>query len=352
MGHRPLFLVTKRLTHMCAKWHTWRDRAARLVLLDCIFLGVVACPKIKGVDGFSLVSTADRGIMTQSKHVFVNYSSPYVQDATARFYLTLPVFRQRIIPSDWKTALYTRTYVPLALASGESVLHPFRWVVRFLGEKVDVDHARELKSRSSPCVLPADFPQQFVINSWDLSQMNFGFDDIWPNFNLELFLSGFQGLGCRDGGPLCCPSGFILGGGLGFHLPQSESGGFLRIHESPTSYFGVGGSGNGSIGAGLCGLRHLLKLSIVNTCNHDGSYQQESINYDQAYLAGSNVPFKFRGLIIFIVGAILGLISHFVLLWSRWRHWRLKTRLFWGISGWIVAVGLIWHGASLFLGID
>jgi hypothetical protein len=102
----------------------------------------------------------------------------------------------------------------------------------------------------------------------------------------------------------------------------------------------------------MSSLFHLAQLSIINYCDDYIGNEQRGVDSNQPVLASLNVLLKFRGFIFFVIGAVLGLFSHFTLLWSRWRHMRLWKRLTIGIGGWSVAVVLIWHGATLVLGID
>jgi hypothetical protein len=51
-----------------------------------------------------------------------------------------------------------------------------------------------------------------------------------------------------------------------------------------------------------------------------------------------------------VVGILFAGIGHYALFW-RCNDWRLATRVFVGIPCWSLAVLLIWHGASVLLGI-
>ena len=97
---------------------------------------------------------------------------------------------------------------------------------------------------------------------------------------------------------------------------------------------------------------HDFQLSVVNAQRNDTNDRKYHTGNDGGTFYPSKLSSKLCGGILLWIGVALALLSHFMLLWGGWRYWRLGTRLVFGITGWTVAVGLIWHGTALFLGID
>jgi hypothetical protein len=91
-------------------------------------------------------------------------------------------------------------------------------------------------------------------------------------------------------------------------------------------------------------------LPIINARDDDVGNDKQPVDADKPPFGGFYISEKFRGIFIFLLGAALGLQSHYALLYSGFR-WRWRWRLAIGILGWVLATFLIWHGTSILLGI-
>jgi hypothetical protein len=117
------------------------------------------------------------------------------------------------------------------------------------------------------------------------------------------------------------------------------------------------------------GLRRLLNLGVLPddfselaahysqlpVIDHQSNYSydsQDPIYNKLGTLYPSKLSRKFFGSLLIGIGTLLGIISNFSLGWSGWNHWRLWRRLTLGISGWVIAIVVVCHGAGLLLGIN
>src|SRR5260370_26841018 len=112
----------------------------------------------------------------------------------------------------------------------------------------------------------------------------------------------------------------------------------------------------GSIGGafGSCsGFSHLSQLPVINERDYNIDDDASGVDSNEPPFSDLDVSFKrLHGFALFTLGAALGLLSDSILMRRDWLHWTLGRKLFLGIGGWVIAAVLIWHGASLILGID
>jgi hypothetical protein len=93
------------------------------------------------------------------------------------------------------------------------------------------------------------------------------------------------------------------------------------------------------------GFDHLAELLAVNPQRAATDQDQNNFADDLSYF--QRIPRRTLGMAMSIVGIIIGIPSHFCLRWSRLNHWPLKRRFLWGLTGWTIAIVLIWHGYDL-----
>ena len=100
-------------------------------------------------------------------------------------------------------------------------------------------------------------------------------------------------------------------------LPQSCVSGVCRL-------FG----GNCGLFRGTGGLPHLFKLAVIDQGDNRIHNDASNTDPDEPPLSGFNIFLKFLyGIVWLVVGTTIGTYSEHALMWSGWKHWRLRKRL-------------------------
>lgn len=77
--------------------------------------------------------------------------------------------------------------------------------------------------------------------------------------------------------------------------------------------------GRGGTGSSYGSLTHLFQLPIIDERNDYVHNHASDADPNEPSFSSSNILLKLCGFILFVIGAGIGLISDFMLLWSRWK---------------------------------